>query len=426
MPLDTSIPLQAKMPQFDDPLTVQAKRLQLSDLMGRQQSREMEFATAKRAEQERMTLADVYRESAGDPTKTRQLFATRGLGSRIPAFDREQADLGKSTNEAESIRLRNEKTKMEVTGAVISSRLARENVTPEDVISDLQGLVQRGFMDQAEGARLARMLPPEPEALRRVLLQAGMEVMDASKRIDLMLPKTEVRNMGGADQVFRTDQLTGQVTPGQTFGKSATPDAVMSDARQRAEGAANRGVQLRGQTLAAQTAADGRVPAGYRMKNDNTLEAIPGGPADLKSGSAGSKVSDANEAIQLINQAEPLLKGSTGSYAGVAIDTLAQAFGVATQGAINSQQLKAIEGALVAKMPKMSGPQSDKDVALYRQMAAVIGDATIPYAQKSAALEQVRAIQERYAGVVPGSSAPAKPSNPSAVLRFDSMGRQLP
>jgi hypothetical protein len=116
------------------------------------------------------------------------------------------------------------------------------------------------------------------------------------------------------------------------------------------------------------------------------------------------KVQDANEAIQLINQAEPLLKGSTGSYTGVAIDSLAQAFGFATPGAVNAQQLKAIEGALVAKMPKMSGPQSDKDVALYRQMAAVIGDATIPYAQKAAALEQVRAIQERYAGVAPGSS----------------------
>jgi hypothetical protein len=87
-------------------------------------------------------------------------------------------------------------------------------------------------------------------------------------------------------------------------------------------------------------------------------------------------------------------------------------------------------------MPKMSGPQSDKDVALYRQMAAVIGDSTIPYDQKAAALDQVRAIQERYAGVAPGSSKPKRsdsgpvtnpaPATPGTVLRFDSMGRPIP
>jgi len=117
-----------------------------------------------------------------------------------------------------------------------------------------------------------------------------------------------------------------------------------------------------------------------------------------------AKVSDAKEAIALIDMADPLVRGATGSYAGVGLDMLAGAFGKATDGATAAAKLKAIEGMLVSKMPKMSGPQSDKDVALYRQMAANIGDPTVPREQKMAALDTVREIQERYVGLAPGST----------------------
>lgn len=110
-------------------------------------------------------------------------------------------------------------------------------------------------------------------------------------------------------------------------------------------------------------------------------------------------VKDANEALALIGQAKQLIPKATGSYFGSAMDTAARAFGKSTEGDMATGQLQALEGALVAKMPKMSGPQSDKDVALYRQMAGVIGDPTIPAERKLAALQTVEEIQRRYAGV---------------------------
>jgi hypothetical protein len=62
-------------------------------------------------------------------------------------------------------------------------------------------------------------------------------------------------------------------------------------------------------------------------------------------------------------------------------------------------------------MPKMSGPQSDKDVLLYRQMAAQIGDANLPIATRRAALNTVRQIQQKYAaGSSSGPTAKPKPS----------------
>jgi hypothetical protein len=127
---------------------------------------------------------------------------------------------------------------------------------------------------------------------------------------------------------------------------------------------------------------------------------------------AQTKVTEANDALSLIDQAEKLIDRSTGSYAGAGVDMAAQVLGVSTPGAQAAAQLKALQGALVSKMPKMSGPQSDKDVQLYREMAGQVGDPTIPAATKKAALQTIREIQERYAGMQPGASRPKPPEEP--------------
>ena len=118
-------------------------------------------------------------------------------------------------------------------------------------------------------------------------------------------------------------------------------------------------------------------------------------------------VAEAKESLKLIDQAEKLLDKATGSLTGTAVDVVAGALGKSTEGAQASSKLKAIQGALVAKMPKMSGPQSDKDVLLYREMAGQVGDSTLPVETRKAALETIRQIQERYAKVPEGSSKPA-------------------
>lgn len=111
---------------------------------------------------------------------------------------------------------------------------------------------------------------------------------------------------------------------------------------------------------------------------------------------AGAK--DANEALALIDQAKKVIPQATGSGVGAGVDWMGRQIGMSTKGDLATGQLQALEGALVAKMPKMSGPQSDKDVALYKQMAGVIGDPTIPVERKLAALQTVEEIQRRYAG----------------------------
>jgi hypothetical protein len=123
--------------------------------------------------------------------------------------------------------------------------------------------------------------------------------------------------------------------------------------------------------------------------------------AGLKGGTGTpqAKVNDAKDVISILNQAAPLVNKSTGSGIGNLMDNSAAFFGRSTDGAQAAAQLKALEGTLVSKMPKMSGPQSDKDVLLYKQMAGQIGDPTIPAAQKQAAMNTINELNSRYAGV---------------------------
>lgn len=131
---------------------------------------------------------------------------------------------------------------------------------------------------------------------------------------------------------------------------------------------------------------------------------------EAKAEERNKPIAEAKESISLINQAEKLLDKATASLTGTGVDVLAGAVGVSTEGAKAAAQLKAIQGALVAKMPKMSGPQSDKDVLLYREMAGQVGDSTLPVGTRKAALETIREIQERYAKVPLGTSKPVETS----------------
>lgn len=66
---------------------------------------------------------------------------------------------------------------------------------------------------------------------------------------------------------------------------------------QSPDSAASVGATLRGQNMAdararesnAVQSMNGRIPTGYRLKPDGNLEAIPGGPADIKAGELGAK-----------------------------------------------------------------------------------------------------------------------------------------
>lgn len=192
-------------------------------------------------------------------------------------------------------------------------------------------------------------------------------------------------------------------TAGQSFALGMSPDAKASNALGWANNA-NARQRLAFDMAGGAEAVNGGKP---QFKDGNWVmppKAMQPGSFSPAMPSAGVK--DANEALAIIDQAEKIIPNATGSYFGALADQGARLFGKSTEGDLATGKLQALEGALVSKMPKMSGPQSDKDVALYKQMAGVIGDPTIPVERKMEALKVVKEMMQRHAGV----SAPQPPS----------------
>ena len=135
----------------------------------------------------------------------------------------------------------------------------------------------------------------------------------------------------------------------------------------------------------------------------------------------------AQNVLSLTQQAEQILSSgkATGSGIGSLLDTGASWFGVSTEGAQSTAQLSTIAGQLVSNMPRMEGPQSDKDVQMYKQMAGDLSNASLPVATRMAALRQMQALNEKYlnngTGGYPAESAPpagiAAPTTPSGKPR---------
>ena len=108
---------------------------------------------------------------------------------------------------------------------------------------------------------------------------------------------------------------------------------------------------------------------------------------------------EATEAVDIVLQAAPLVRQATSSGIGAAVDWAGGLIGKSATSADKAADLKVLGGMLVSKMPKMSGPQSDKDVMLYKEMAGRIGDPTVPASQKESALQTIYNLNAKYAGL---------------------------
>lgn len=161
------------------------------------------------------------------------------------------------------------------------------------------------------------------------------------------------------------------------------------------------------------------VDAGRQIKEGEAVGAATGKATGEALGGIQKKGIEAGNVLGMLDQAEGLIDISTGSGAGAAVDSVAGFFGFAPDGAQAAASLKVLQSNLVLGLPRLEGPQSDRDTALYKEAAAQIGDPSIPAATKKAALKTVREIQERYRDQFQaGGAKPAKPNVNSLVEKY--------
>lgn len=141
-----------------------------------------------------------------------------------------------------------------------------------------------------------------------------------------------------------------------------------------------------------------------------TARAKGAAEADIKrEGDAFKRTKDANEVMGALDGAETILRAgrATGSGAGASLDKAAAFFGQSTVGAQDAARLKPIASAILQKVPRFEGPQSDKDVASYKEAAGNLADETLPRETRLAALAELRRLNQKY--LDQQAAAPAAP-----------------
>ncbi len=386
MPIDPSIILGVKAPQFTTPQELYAQKAQfdqneLANRLGGLKLKEFEDGQA-----EKNALKGVYSQFGNDSAANVNLLYKAGLGKAAGDYAKSAADTAKEKALGNKTQIESLQKVNGIVGSAAYALSQNPNLTYQDVLGTVEQL--KGQLPaEFHGALDVSKLPQDPVQLRTALQGLYTKSIETDK---LLADATSRRNNDQTNQTSRdnntatnqTSRDNNRATVGASYYATNKADARAREANQ-----------------------NGKIPPGYRAKADGTLEAIPGGPADLKINAAGvAKVSDAKDVLGLLDEVDKILPNATGSYSGVGTDAALGAIGISTGGAKATAQLKALQGALISKMPKMSGPQSDKDVQLYREMAGQVGDPTVPRAQRQAAADMVRKLNEKYAGMTPGAS----------------------
>lgn len=128
---------------------------------------------------------------------------------------------------------------------------------------------------------------------------------------------------------------------------------------------------------------------------------------------------NAEAVLDTLDLADPLIDVATGSAVGTAADKVAAFFGRSLTGDQAIAQLKILQANLMTNMPRMEGPQSDRDVQLYREAAGELGDPTVPRERKRKAITTIRALQRKYAARAGSSATAASPEIDALLNKYD-------
>jgi hypothetical protein len=121
-----------------------------------------------------------------------------------------------------------------------------------------------------------------------------------------------------------------------------------------------------------------------------------------------------------------------GSYPGAFATRVLSGLGVATEGSEDQSRLASIAARITLNVPRLKGPDSDKDRALYQDAGGKLADPTVPIAERRAAAQLIQSIDQKYnlapGGNKPGSNKTAGPpagavqmlrQNPNLAAQFD-------
>ena len=412
---------------------------------------QIQMQGVEEAQRQKQLQNDAYANATGpdgvvDQNKLVNYLAQNQGGSAIPGVQKNAMDLNKTRAEIADKQSGTDKNNQEMlhnslklVDNTIASLAARPDTNEQMVYGEMGRLVNAGaFKIQAKQAGvsedtyakqlLGNMPVGNPQGLKSWLIQQGARIADATKRLEMSLPKYDEQNRGNVINEGTVDQMTGQRTPGRNVALSADPNAVLSatTSRRNADLVNDRAVDAN--TIAKEAAATQLVetPQGYQAVNKGTAVARPvmvnGQPVLGKDSTVAKNAQMADRLTQMIPAAKELLRNATASGAGALADKALNFIGTSSKSTDAATALETLSGWMTSNVPRFEGPQSDKDTETYKIMAGMVGDRTKPESTRLAALDAMEQLMGQYRGdrvapyAGPPGTAPATEIAPRPLL----------
>lgn len=394
-------------------------------------------------------LNRLYKETNGDLNKMMEIGKTSPMARFVmPQLQAQQAAQQKAALDQRKIEAEIGKTQSEtgqnnattqgkklsnaqtlLTAANQALYVATQSGDANAVKLALNNAKTAGLLDEAtynQYFATAEGLSTNPEGLKNFALNLQKAYAQNPEKYNFTTADNVLDNQTAVDNNIRTNQTSenNSIRAAETSRYSTDVNAQTAANKLSVEQAK---IELEQKKGTVQQFGDGL----YMVYPDGSAVPIssPTGQPVTKSNSAlKATVEEERQRTQKVSvtldEVDKLLDDATGSGIGRLVDGGARIFGVATPGDIATAKLGTLGGQLVALMPKMSGPQSDKDVEMYKQMAGKLDDPTIPVEIRKAALGTIRELNNKYSQMneARGQGVPyAKPSNggkPNAIDFF--------
>lgn len=402
--LDYSLPLQVKTP----------------DMMGMldQGSQLAQFWQTQKTDGE---LNRLYKETNGDLNKMLEIGKTSPMARFVmpqlqaqqaaqqkAALDQQkiEADIGKTQSETGQNNATTQGKKLSNAQTLLTSAnqalyVATQSGDANAVKLALNNAKTAGLLDEAtynQYFATVEGLSTNPEGLKSFALTLQKAYAQDPEKYNFTTADNVLDNQTAVDNNIRTNQTSenNSIRTAETSRYSTDVNAQTAANKLSVEQAKIELEQKKGTV---------------QQFGDGLYMVYPNGSAVPISSAAGQSITKSNSALKAtveeerqrtqkvsvtLDEVDKLLDDATGSGIGRLVDGGARIFGVATDGDIATAKLGTLGGQLVALMPKMSGPQSDKDVEMYKQMAGKLDDPSIPVEIRKAALGTIRKLNNKY------------------------------
>lgn len=275
--LDASLILGAKPIQTENPMNQLAKMMQVQGLQQQNQLGQMKMDQARSAGVRQNKLAELLRGGADEEGLRRE-----GFIDEASQIGKDRSAATTSAAQAEKLKLQTAMEKLSAVGQLMAG------------VKDQASYDQARAQAQAMGLDVSQSPPQYDPAM---VEQKRQQALTMEQQL------AQVWKQKGFDldqQKFGETQRNNQAQNAISRGQLGVSQGNLALSRQRLafdQGTAT--AEAGGPNQAALSKQYGKAPPGYRWKGDGTAEAIPGGPADIKSGEAGAKAQGRKDAAAL-------------------------------------------------------------------------------------------------------------------------------